>query len=106
MNRNETLWTIDIADWMKGQEKWAATEGGFNCGEDLVKFIREEYGDYFGVSVAGYPEGHPDKILPVKDEGAMSESEAGNGKRCDVRAKRLEYESSLHGCGFDGFWWV
>ena len=27
---------------------------------DLVKFIRKEYGDYFGISVAGYPEGHPE----------------------------------------------
>jgi methylenetetrahydrofolate reductase (NADPH) len=27
---------------------------------DLVKFIRQEYGDYFGISVAGYPEGHPE----------------------------------------------
>jgi methylenetetrahydrofolate reductase (NADPH) len=26
---------------------------------DLVKLIRQEYGDHFGVCVAGYPEGHP-----------------------------------------------
>jgi methylenetetrahydrofolate reductase (NADPH) len=27
---------------------------------DLVKFIREEEKDYFGICVAGYPNGHPD----------------------------------------------
>jgi methylenetetrahydrofolate reductase (NADPH) len=31
-----------------------------NYAVDLVKFIRKEYGSYFGISVAGYPEGHPD----------------------------------------------
>jgi methylenetetrahydrofolate reductase (NADPH) len=36
-----------------GQEKWQVTEGGFACGLDLVRHIRKEYGDYFGISVAG-----------------------------------------------------
>jgi methylenetetrahydrofolate reductase (NADPH) len=26
----------------------------------LVKFIRENYGDYFVICVSGYPTGHPD----------------------------------------------
>ncbi len=26
----------------------------------MVKFIRENYGDYFTICVAGYPHGHPD----------------------------------------------
>jgi len=29
---------------------------------DLVKFIREKHGDFFGIGVAGYPEAHPDAI--------------------------------------------
>merc|ERR1719236_159413 len=33
-------------------------EGGFAYATDLVKYIRSEYGDYFCVAVAGYPEGH------------------------------------------------
>jgi len=53
----------------KGQEKWEAVEGGFECALDLVKHIREVHGDYFGISVAGYPEGHPDNIKPVADLG-------------------------------------
>ena len=45
-----------------GEKEWKATDTGFTCALDLVKFIREKYGDYFCISVAGYPEGHPDKI--------------------------------------------
>ena len=52
-----------------GQEKWEASEGGFSCALDLVKHIRTKYGDFFGISVSGYPEGHPDKIKPVSDLG-------------------------------------
>ena len=65
-----------------GQDKWEATEGGFECALDLVKFIRQEHGDYFCLSVAGYPEGHPDTIVHVGDsEDALSESER---TRCKV----------------------
>merc|ERR1719464_2298626 len=52
-------------DAPRGQEKWTATEGGFSCALDLVKYIRAHYGDYFSTSVAGYPEGHPDNIREV-----------------------------------------
>jgi methylenetetrahydrofolate reductase len=31
----------------------------FNNAIDLVKFIRKHFGDYFCISVAGYPEAHP-----------------------------------------------
>lgn len=30
-----------------------------------VKYIRKNHGDYFGISVAGYPEGHPNRIKEV-----------------------------------------
>lgn len=46
----------------RGQEHWTAREGGFSCALDLVKYMREKHGDYFCISVAGYPEGHPDAI--------------------------------------------
>jgi methylenetetrahydrofolate reductase (NADPH) len=58
-----------------GQDKWEATEGGFSCALDLVKYIRAQYGDYFCISTAGYPEGHPNVILPVEDESKLTESE-------------------------------
>ena len=76
----------------KGQDSFQAVEGGFACALDLVKYIRQQHGDYFGIAVrmpapvdtrhvaillayaspwltigtnvqvAGYPEAHPDVI--------------------------------------------
>ncbi|KAG8369333.1 hypothetical protein BUALT_Bualt14G0000500 [Buddleja alternifolia] len=45
-----------------GQDKFVQVQGGFACALDLVKHIRSKYEDYFGITVAGYPEGHPDVI--------------------------------------------
>ncbi|MBA0713817.1 hypothetical protein Golax_012826 [Gossypium laxum] len=45
-----------------GQDKFVQVEGGFSCALDLVKHIRAKYGDFFGITVAGYPEAHPDAI--------------------------------------------
>jgi methylenetetrahydrofolate reductase (NADPH) len=42
----------------RGQENWTKVENGFSHAVDLVKYIRQQYGDYFCVAVAGYPEGH------------------------------------------------
>jgi len=59
-----------------GQDKWEAVEGGFECALDLIKHIREKHGDWFGISLAGYPEGHPDNIKPVSALGReLSEAE-------------------------------
>ncbi|XP_070561500.1 methylenetetrahydrofolate reductase (NADPH)-like [Ptychodera flava] len=42
--------------------EWKTMEDGFSYATDLVKFIREHYGDYFVICVAGYPRGHPDAV--------------------------------------------
>ncbi|XP_011074036.1 probable methylenetetrahydrofolate reductase [Sesamum indicum] len=55
-----------------GQDKFVQVEGGFACALDLVKHIRSKYGDYFGITVAGYPEGHPDVI----QDGGVAPPEA------------------------------
>lgn len=61
----------------RGQEKWTATEGGFNCALDLCKYMTKNYGDYFCASVAGYPEGHPDNIDVVEGgRDALTPTEA------------------------------
>eukprot|EP00182_Erythrolobus_australicus_P001332 CAMPEP_0185830232 /NCGR_PEP_ID=MMETSP1353-20130828/702_1 /TAXON_ID=1077150 /ORGANISM="Erythrolobus australicus, Strain CCMP3124" /LENGTH=627 /DNA_ID=CAMNT_0028528107 /DNA_START=33 /DNA_END=1916 /DNA_ORIENTATION=- len=44
-------------------KEWTKCEDGFEHGTDLVKYIRAEYGDYFSIGVAGYPEGHPSGSL-------------------------------------------
>ena len=59
----------------KGQEAWTAAEGGFNCALDLVKHIRANYGDFFCISVAGYPEGHPCAVSKVEPGTELSERE-------------------------------
>ena len=60
----------------KGQESFEQVEGGYACALDLVKHIRAKYGDYFGIAVAGYPEGHPDGIV----EGDAAATEANYRK--------------------------
>ncbi|KAH7438168.1 hypothetical protein KP509_04G003700 [Ceratopteris richardii] len=55
-----------------GQDKFVHVSGGFSCALDLVKHIRHHYGDYFGITVAGYPEAHPEVI--TSDKGATQEA--------------------------------
>jgi methylenetetrahydrofolate reductase (NADPH) len=42
------------------KEKWEATAGGFHYAKDLVKYIRDHYGNHFDIGVAGYSEGSED----------------------------------------------
>ena len=71
-----------------GEETWTATEGGFTCALDLVKYIRAEHGDTFGISVAGYPEGHPNAISELKEgeEKELSETELGRVSHFDGKS--------------------
>lgn len=43
------------------EEGWKPVEGGFSYAKDLVKYIKANYGDYFDIGVAAYPEGHPEE---------------------------------------------
>ena len=47
--------------------EWKHQENGFNYATDLVRFIRDTYGDYFVICVAGYPHGHPDSTNYQED---------------------------------------
>ena len=42
--------SLDLPD---GAEEWQKTEGGLDYAVDLVKLIKEEFGDYFVICVAG-----------------------------------------------------
>lgn len=46
-------------DTPEGQEKWTATEGGFEYAADLVDYIRNRH-PQMCIGVAGFPEGHPE----------------------------------------------
>lgn len=52
----------------KGALQWEPIPGGCNNAIDLVKLIRKEHGDYFGIAVAGFPEGHPHSKESLQDE--------------------------------------
>ncbi|ELU06114.1 hypothetical protein CAPTEDRAFT_181552 [Capitella teleta] len=56
-----------------GDEEWKAPEDGFNFGTDLVRHIREVFGDHFVIAVAGYPTGHPDSPSYEEDLQHMKE---------------------------------
>lgn len=83
-----------------GEEEWKVTEGGFSCALDLVVFIREKFGNQFGISVAGYPEGHPNAISEVTDIGTLTEGEKTRASSFDGKtyccldadyAKEMDY---------------
>ena len=79
-----------------GQEEFTKTEGGFAYAVDLVRFIRENFGDFFGIAVAGYPEGHPDSagkgVTPEQDIQYLKEKlDAG----ADIVITQLFYDCDL-----------
>ncbi|KAJ5519920.1 Methylenetetrahydrofolate reductase [Penicillium fimorum] len=44
----------------RDKETWEADENGFCYAKDLVKYIRDKYGNHFDIGVGGYPEGADD----------------------------------------------
>merc|ERR1719174_3017612 len=73
--------------------EWTATEGGFSHAVDLVRFIRKEFGDYFCIGVAAYPEGHIDAESFDKDLQYYKEKvDAG----ADFGVTQLFYDTSLY----------
>lgn len=52
----------------KGALTWTPARNGFERAVDLVRFIREEFDDYFGIAVAGFPEGYPQATLSMDEQ--------------------------------------
>ncbi|KAG0297739.1 hypothetical protein BGZ96_005161 [Linnemannia gamsii] len=52
----------------RGQEYWTQIDDTFVHAIDLVRYIRQQYGDYFCIGVAGYPEGHMDSTEITGDQ--------------------------------------
>lgn len=55
-------------DFLRGE---TSTGGDFNYATDLVKFIRDEFGEQFEIAVAGSPEGHISCRSPEADIGVL-----------------------------------
>ncbi|KAF8532451.1 methylenetetrahydrofolate reductase-domain-containing protein [Gautieria morchelliformis] len=47
-----------------GQDEWQAVDGGFMHGVDLIRHIHAEYGNYFDIAVAGFPQ---HQLLPPEE---------------------------------------
>ncbi|CAM6087661.1 unnamed protein product [Calypogeia fissa] len=85
-----------------GQDKFVTVTGGFSCALDLVRHIRKKYGDYFGITVAGYPEAHPEVIL--QESGATEEAYKKDlaylKEKCDAGAEvivtQLFYDTDIY----------
>ncbi|GET93742.1 methylenetetrahydrofolate reductase, putative [Leishmania tarentolae] len=83
-------------------EEFQANPDGFACARDLVRYIHDTYGDYFCVSVAGYPEGHPSRITEnstISDEDYQKELEYLKEKvdaGASVIITQLFYDPSLY----------
>lgn len=52
----------------RGQEYWIPNNGEFCYAVDLIKYIRQKYGNWFCISVAAYPEGHADGSSPERQD--------------------------------------
>merc|ERR1719232_1350865 len=44
---------------LRGDTNLPSTGGDCEYAIDLLRFIQQEYGNYFGIGVAGHPEQHP-----------------------------------------------
>lgn len=60
----------------QGQVGFEPVESGFSCALDLIKFIKQQNGDKYSISCAGYPEGHPQRIQKASNlQRPMTKSE-------------------------------
>jgi methylenetetrahydrofolate reductase (NADPH) len=60
-----------------GDTNRVATEGQFSYAIDLVKYIRQSYGDFFCIGVAAYPEGHPENTDTLELQHLKNKIDAG-----------------------------
>lgn len=76
----------DNPHWMPGTEN-------FKYSSELVAFIRAEYGDYFSIGVAGFPEKHPLAISPAFDAEVLKKKIDAGG---DFVMTQLFFDNALY----------
>lgn len=54
-------------DPVRGALSFSECDKGFSHAVDLVRYIKQHYGDYFSIAVAGYPEGHSESSDKAED---------------------------------------
>lgn len=75
-----------------GVENWTPVDNGFAYATELVAFIRERYGDYFCIVVAGYPEMHAQATSYEDDIKHLKEKcDAG----ADIVITQLFYDNAI-----------
>jgi methylenetetrahydrofolate reductase (NADPH) len=63
----------------KENPNWQPGPENFRYSSELVKFIRDNYGDHFAIGVAGFPEGHPLASSREFDAGILRKKIAAGG---------------------------
>ncbi|KAL9933157.1 hypothetical protein V8E36_007875 [Tilletia maclaganii] len=80
----------------RGSEYWTPADASFQQASDLVRFIREHHGDYFGVGVAGYPESHPDAPSGSRDlEANVAQLKSKQDSGADFVVTQLFYDAEV-----------
>ena len=88
--------TLSTFPFVTNTLDWKPVDSGFSCALDLVKYLREKEGDWFDISIAGYPEGHPQRISNVADWGReMSAAEAARASTAD--------DGTIHCCSDEDY---
>ena len=76
-----------------GQADWEPVENGFSNATQIVRFIKERYGDFFCIVVAGYPEIHLQATSREDDIQHLKEKcDAGS----DIIITQLFYNNDLY----------
>ena len=76
----------------RGQENWTQSQEGFKYAADLVRYIKSKHGDYFGITVAGYAEGHIECESQTSDWQFLKEKVDAGG---DVIVTQLFYDVDI-----------
>ena len=74
----------------QGESEFTPTDGGFRYANELVDFIRSEFGNEFSIAVAGYPEKHVEAVsLDTDLENLKRKVDAG----ADIVITQLFYDN-------------